>query len=629
MKYRWMVSEDAGATFARQVTPAGVSNPLFEWSKETGSARAGKRLKLASSLTFSAKDDYEYLKARKMSEGECASVPIRFELRCGGVWEVLWTGRFPAGGGRWDLRKCHFTIKPQADDRFTCVLERQDVKTNLMNAGVVTVRVALIPSLEFGTCTTVGANPAPIDGCEEFYGVPGSILGPLVDGWDNATTSQVAPGSSQVNFYWRERTSTECVDDTPVPPIGSGWEVLEDNCATDGTAVYVRQPVISWPFDAPVAGDVVDGENVPPDDTCNWVFMGMGGVVDPFDPDNVYPVPYYVCIESADTEDLTRGRTLESCLDLLIGRMECGLSGIRSDFFGINPPGDAPGYVAGLNYVTGLPTQTEGVIVLQKTDVIDPDATQPATRGEMTFKEMMNLLGVLYQVLWDIDADGYLRIEHYIYWNSQLGIDLTTGYETVEPLVYDALNDEVPNVERATFQEAQGVDFIGKGILYTGPCVTDRGEGGEVEYSAKDLTTDVNMILSDPTLVSRKGFVFIASVFNGSEYDAIVDQGAISGNFAANTPLSWANLQRDFWTWNRYLPEGNMNGSDVTFDGFRPTKVQEDVTVKCFACDVLNFNADRLVRTKLGDEHFDVDATVEKATLDTNGNLRLSLRYSV
>ena len=629
MTYRWMVSEDGGATFARQVTPSGVTNPLFEWSKENGSARAGKRLKLASSLTFSAKDDYQYLKGRKDATGECEPIPIRFELKCSGVWEVLWTGRFAAGGGRWDLRKCLFTIKPQADDRFTCILERQDIKTNLMNAGVVTVRVATIPSLEFGTCTTIGTTPTPIDACEEFYGVPGSVLGPLVNGWDNATTSQAAPGPSQVNFYWREYTSTECVDDTPVPPIGSGWELITDNCSTDGTAVYARQPVISWPFDEPTPGTVVDGVNIPPDDTCSWVFMGMGGVEDPFDPETTHPLPYYVCVQSAETQDLTRGRTLESCLELLVDRMGCGIAGIRSDFFGINPVGDAPGYVAGLNYVTGQATQTEGLVLFQKTDVIDPDAAQPAIRGEMTFKEMMVLLGLLYQVLWDIDDEGYLRIEHYVYWNSQLGLDLTTTNEVVESLIYDALNDEVPNVERATFEEAQGSDFIGKGIVYSGPCVTAIGESGEIEYTAKAVTTDVNMILSDPTSVSRKGFVLIACTYNGSEYDAIIDQGAITGDFIANAPLSWANLQRDFWTWNRYLPTGNMNGQDVTFDGFRPTKEQEEITVKCHGCGVLQFSADQLVRSTLGDQHFGVDGTVEKATFDTSGNLRMSLRYSV
>ena len=105
---------------------------------------------------------------------------------------------------------------------------------------------------------------------------------------------------------------------------------------------------------------------------------------------------------------------MEGAAEYLVEQTGCPIEGVRSDFFGWDAPGDAPGYVAGENYVTGEVTQTEGLMMVQKSDVMDPSASNPATIGEMTFKEFMSMLRIMFDCYWDIDANGYIRIEHWI-----------------------------------------------------------------------------------------------------------------------------------------------------------------------------------------------------------------------
>lgn len=630
MKKRWQISSDGGTVW-RTVHPINGDKHRISQERDLETGCIGFRKKLTSDLVFQDNqrlgiDDYTYLRAfEEDPDLRCSELLVALQFQCSGTWTEFYRGKFSAGSCKWELGACVVTVKPETVDKYTCLLEKAKVKRNILQAAVVDASYVALPSLEFGTCTTLGFIPTPLGDCDEFFGPGGTPSDPPIDGWQGATTSQVAPGPSQVNFYWRERVETECVGGSPSPPPGVGWSMLQDNCATTGTAIYVRQPLISWPFDPPSAGTIVDGINTPPDTTCQWVFMGMGGIDDPFTPDND-AVPYYVCIDSATQTEINRARTLQSATEYIIEESGCDLLGTRSDFFDWNAPGDAPGYVSGENYITGTTSQTDALVILQKSDVIDPNASNPATIGEITFLEMMTALRVMFRCYWDIDDDGYVRIEHWHYWLYQQGLDLPVMYDAkvIEPLTYTHLGDEIPRIERAVFMEAQGRDFVGKDILYSGPCVNTE----EVkEWSPGKITTDVSFIDTDPTSISKDGFVILAADLASGVYQTIVDVGAITGNFTSNAPLSWANLERDFWTWDRYLPTGNMNGADVAFDGYLPNIEQEQVSVT-LCCELLTFDPSETVNTSLG-ERLDAEAIVESVQHDIPANrTRLTMRYA-
>lgn len=626
MNKRWSISLDGGATWVA-ITPSNEGRLKIIEAPDLDNGQVFFRKKLTGNVILSGND---YLLVRPFEVNpalRCNTLLMRVEIKCGASWREFWRGDFSAGSGKWDLGNCTFQIKPETVDRYSCLLRKMNVKHNILQVAPTVVKVYALPSLEFGTCTTVGFTPAPSDGCDQFYeSFPGS---PFINGWDGATTSQVAPGDSQVNFYWREKVETECVGGNPVPPPGSGWVLLSNDCGTTGTAVYARQPLISWPFDPPQAGTVVNGVNVPPDNSCNWVYMGMGGVDDPFTPEQD-AVPYYVCINSASSQENDAARPISSVLQYLVDKSGCGLAGVRSDFYEINPPGDAIGYSPGTNYVTGGQNQHNALVMLQKSDAKNPTATNPATIGEMTLAEMFKFLLECHQVYWTIDNGGYVRLEHWNHWTRNQGIDIRTLSDTVEPLAYKHSNEKTPRIERGRWMEALGRDFVGKDIIYNSPCASPEDESGSVlEHSPGRITTDISYVLTDPVPISNDGFVVLATRFDGASYNTIIDQGAITGNFISNAPMSWANLQRDFWTWNRFLLFGEMNGAAQIFDGIRPNITQDKISI-ALCCQIMAFDPRDYLTTELGQRLGGLGGIIESLEYDlVQDRIEITTQYTL
>lgn len=186
----------------------------------------------------------------------------------------------------------------------------------------------------------------------------------------------------------------------------------------------------------------------------------------------------------------------------------------------------------------------------------------------------------------------------------------------------------MPRYERPKWSQAQGLDFLGADVEYTGPCVSTDGENDVREYNAGPFMTDISFIITDPDAINKQGFTLLATAFDGVAYNTIIDQGALSGNFVTNAPLSWANLERDFWTWDRFLPSGIMNRQAVVFNGFVPNIEQKNVFLK-FCCAYLDYDSSLRVQTSLGNKLGGINAFVKRAEYDeaTEG-LTLTLRYA-
>lgn len=582
-----------------------------------------KRRKLATDLVFVGAD-FDYFRAiERDATRRCEEIFIRRQWKCGGVWKTIWTGSFSTGSGSWDFDNCQFTVKPEVVDRYTCLIKNLQRKFNALQVGPVDAAAVIIPSLEIAICTTVGFTPDPLDGCDQFGDITTSSW---IDGWTPATTSIVGPGPSQINFFWRERRQTFCVNGNPVPPPGSGWTLFQDNCGVDGTAVYVRPTTISWTFGAPQAGTMLDGQPLPPDSSCVWTFVGIGGVDDPFAAGDDR-LPYYVCLSAGDATELNRSRLLMDVLRYGLQQAGCPVADVVSDFFEENPVGDSPGYVSGKNYVTSEDNEVSALLLLQNSDAADPDATNPATLGEMTLKDLLMMLVQSFQVLWDIDADGNLRIEHWSYWNYPVGLVLQDYEKRVEPLAYRHSNNEVPPQERLSFQQAQGRDFVGVDIEYSGPCVLQDSEAKE--YSVPGFTSDLAFMITDPTEVTKTGFTVLASQFDGIRYNVLLRHGALSGDLLTNGPLSVANLQDAFWRHNRYLPTGRMNKVDETFLGILPNTEQSGVGLS-LCCDAAGVDSSKRVKTVLGTTRLGgIDAFLRRMEIDEGSEwVSLTLRYA-
>jgi hypothetical protein len=634
------------------------------------------RRKLTNDIVFSGSDFDYFLAIERQASRRCEELTIRRQWKCNGVWKTIWTGTFSTGSGEWDFDRCEFTVRPDVLDEYTCIMRAMNTRVNVLGADQVLTTASIAVDVEFGFsysffpsagtgpvlyATQVdmvngsnggingwgvaaggynignltqefSSNPPPVPlttlaASGEMSGFDGSALAiSMMD----AILTYVGPfiGDTVLDFtiyrhvWWRERRTTTCEFGVPFPPTGTGWALVADNCGVDGTALYGRTPLFAYTGGNAGASGIISPS--PPTDPCS-TYEPAGE----FGFDNR---PMFVCFDANGTDpiELNRSRLFEDCANLILSASGCG-GRVRSDFFEWDPVGDAPGYVPGDNYVTGLMSQVNALLLIQNSDALDPTASNPATLGEMTLKEMLVFMLYEFQVFWAIDADGNMRFEHWIYWTFPVGLNVAT-YATddkSEPMSYAHLSIEVPRQERLKAAHASYEDFVGKDIIYSGPCVSRDGENDVKEYNLGPFTTDITFIFTDPDSISKTGFTVLATVFDGIDtYVTILDDGALTGSTVTNAPLSTANVQRDYWTWNRLLPTGNMNNEDTVFDGIQANIEQRNVFLK-FCCDYVNFNSSERVTTRLGFKLGSINAFIRRAEFDeaTDG-MTLTLRYA-
>jgi hypothetical protein len=560
-----VLAEDTTNIFTIEVHPANTADVKFSQERDLDNGQIFFRTKLATDLVFGGRGnsaDFDMLWEERRRDG-CAKLYIRMERRKAGQWRVEWTGRFAPGACRFDLDRCIATVRPEVIDRYTCLLESLNRKENVLRVGSVDAQAAIVFPLEFGACYF-----------EDFTGESACATLFLYGGSTWTAVDDMGYGIGLYRIYARRREVTICMDGTPVPPPGGGWTLETNNCAVDGTAIYTKALTGGEIFTLNITGVVgtcVDGVATPPAAACGAYVL----VVDCADADP----PVYVCL-GATPFPLSGARTLLSVTEFLLRQSNCAVTPeVVSDFLEWNPAGDATGYAAGINYVTGLANQHNHLVVIQNSDAIDPGASEPATRGEMTLGQVLELLNKSAQLFWDITDANELRIEHWTYRAEPIGLDLAAVVRGSEPLAFAPTRDRAPRFEAAKWQTAQAQDFVGLDIEYTGPCVAEGASTRNVDLPY--FITDITYINDEPDDIPKDGFTVLACSEDSGMYSVLIDIGAISDTYVSNAPMSWANLQRDFWQHNRFLFAGRMNGEDVTFLGVRPTVEQGNVVVAC------------------------------------------------
>jgi hypothetical protein len=682
MVKRWQTCTD-NTSWDRTVTVENGNRATIREQRDLESGQIFFRKKLTKALEF-AGDDFTYFYGfERVASRRCELIYIRLQFKCGASWVTYWTGTFSAGSGKWNLGACRFEVMPETLDKYSCILEKKDFKQNILLTEQVDAEASLAIDVEFTyslsdelfagngaiyieDVTAVNSGNNGINswehmGSDSFWIGSVTFQGLEVAMGDYSSVTYVGEGTpvdqahvnSLVNqwiifspngpggilgvedelyefrvyrhTWWRQRFLATCEYGDPVMPAGIDWVLLTDECDTLGYATWVRPPQFTYTGNNRLyGGTYVSGDARPPYevlDCSSWIYVADDYIAGS-------RIPLYICYthEDSNTFELPHSRLIENAGNYIIGRMDCGDMIMRSDFFEWDPYGDAPGYTTGFNYVTGATNQVSNLVILQKTDAINPDATDQATIGEMTFSEFMRMMFTMFRVYWDIDNNGDVRLEHWSYWALQPGMDLTTLDSTIEPQVYTHTSDDIPRIERAKFMEAQGNDFVGKDIRYSGPCIF----GDKVQdISPGKITTDITYILTDPTEISKDGFAVLATNLVDGVYVTIIAQGAVSFTTTTNAPLSWANLQRDFWTWDRPFRYGNMNSVDTEFDGYLPNIEQEDVSAS-LCCDLLRFDPRDYMTTQLGIRIGSPRALVESVDHDIDQDVsKFILRYAL
>lgn len=326
--------------------------------------------------------------------------------------------------------------------------------------------------------------------------------------------------------------------------------------------------------------------------------------------------PFYWCPSGTD-KTYSKGTLLSSAIQYLINQMGCGLT-IASDFFEWNAVGDATGYVAGTNYITGSQQLLTYLSIHQKADVIDTSNLEVIpSLWNVTFNDLMERLFIIFEVVWFIDSNGLFRLEHINYFNRTLGLDLTSAtYRkyTLGTNKYNYLKNIMPKYERYKWSEAQLLDFVGAEISYEGSlCVSSKKNENIKTYDANDIATDIHYISNFPDDISKDGFVLMVNAISGGGYVVMMEAGLLSGITLANAHLSWANLHYNYHRYNRVLDSGKMNLTTTAFLSTRRTKKQVPVRFP-FCCGDTFDPLNNYFTTDIG------NGVVEKAKLNVRTN---------
>jgi hypothetical protein len=275
------------------------------------------------------------------------------------------------------------------------------------------------------------------------------------------------------------------------------------------------------------------------------------------------------------------------------------------------------------NPITGIGNRYNYLTIAQKSDILYPTSSNPATKGLMSFNGMMEILKAM-NLRWEYAADpDILTIEHISAWDMVSAID-TRGQDLMRSNnKFRFVHEEIVKEERFKWMEAYYDDFVGLPIVYDSPAAT----ADPVEF-ALNVTTDIEYIrkaIKDDEMqkISPDGWVLFSTYLSGTSYYININGGQLEGKARFNADLSWSRLHRLFFKHDRQLPTGNMNGALTTFYSSKKIKEQQANIIYCS-----DLNPNRGIITELGEDYFGGErGEIKKAVIKPYGEINLTLIY--
>lgn len=621
----------------RYVDPLNFYNTKFIWEKQSDEIFFRKKLngKLKFNNPDSTNNDFNYF-IDYILANECCKVLFIIEKRCSDLgydtlrteqnWNIEWRGYLTHNMGKWNLSHCDVETGIEVDDNYTCLLDNKTEDVNVLD-GTETHSVSIQQETGFEYAECCADQDAVLMGlyqddsdCGLYYNPTGgptnSTLLQNLDMGDCGKTIGVGVGA------WGIKKLVVTID--PGNPGGHCVEGGTNFCITGTFCItYIREFIITFDLDGAPQEPNAAGGNTWINDSAltiaglpatKWVrnpSTTYNENVFDFDCSHFHETPSVLTFDYSDSIPEPTITTYDTGRDFgdvcaLLSTDKCGeIAGIRSDFFEINPPGDTPGYVAGVNYVTGDQNKLKYLSLIQMSDYVDPTADQPAFIGYITFEQMAALWRIAFNAYWFVDDEGYVRVEHISWFLRNATIDTTTNAgnnklrnKGLKIFIYD--REDIPIREEFKWQHQGSLDFVGFPIKYSSPCVNPKNiRTNNIEGFSTDTT--FLTFLSDPE--DREGFVLIArDPDNITQIDK--EAGKVSTLTLNNAHLSWANLHYNYHRHDRWLLSGNMNQIDENFFSAKKTKRQVPIRFAGGCCSNINPMTD-LVVSELGNGQVD------------------------
>lgn len=527
--------------------------------------------------------DYERL-------SQVASRDIKLSIKIDRITDIgteeLWLGYFSLSDGKHNPSKGIFSVTPTVDDAYRTILENKDYEINIANLygrEVLTVNFRSETILAISNITQLSAddykleNPYPSirQSWDLYTAYPVAEISETnqeyegVNYWDNYTGRFLDLYGEDIGLYriwiWRKEIFRE--------DPGAGWQ----------DEAYFNNPGV---WSKPVSEKQIIETQV-----GNGRALRFTDVIQ-------YIVRYIMNLNQKTAK-------------------------YRSTFFDSDPtpeskfstpmPYDSTKTYSELvseNYVTGETNILTGLCFFPKSEV--PIRSDRATVCMISFSDLIDGLKNLFNVDWYIDDEGYLRIEHYSWFDEDsISIDLTTLSDgryinKLTETTYD--KGEMPSRDHFTMPDTGGVDFRGKDIIYD----QARGVDDQREISTS-ISTDIEYIIHHEDKVDFEKYAMVVT----SGGVILSETGELSGREIANGHLSWANLHKRYWMHGRPYKNGNINGVDVDFKGFVPTVIQQEIIFPALSVDPM-----KLIKTEVGSGR-----PLEMSYRFSDSTYRVSLAY--
>lgn len=588
--------------------PYNFADITFEYPQVEGQFFFRREMK--GELIFIG-DDYDYFKAR-YDLGAYCDVYYLYIQKYYGTWDTDWEGYFSLTDCKFDFETCQVKVTPTVIDRYSCLLKNWDTKINVLNQEKATITSDLMSKIEFAPIgiLTSAEIPQPI-----------GYIYPYSDGVEfqyiHRTTETVGVQDYTFMTYAREAILLP----SGITPVGSNWQIVTS------TNDYIVPPLSTYPY-IPIFNYLY-----PLDGMVKWArrisdSMSYPAFDDVYHSDIKEDLEYFNYYGEYTTQGswrinkhlnikktyynyqhFTQSIDYNSCFDLNDSIIYL-LEQTCSDFEGSNLVSDF--LTNSTNPVTETTSNTDNLYLIQKSDAKRPGASNPATKGEITFKELMDNLYIMFQLWWYIDDSNDLVILHQSEIEQLAGLDITAYLEALHKKKITFNSDLLYRYEQWQFAEANGDDFIGMPIEYDENC-TKKDDNKTKSYITSIITTDLAYIQTNQDKISDEGFVVIAT--DGS--DVLTEDGAITGETQLNGHLAIANLLDKYWRHNRPLSTGYMNGALETFESTQKIRKLDEISIQY--CEN-SFDPKDTITTELG------TAIVNNATFKPfNNELKLNL----
>ena len=497
----------------------------FEWVKDESFVYY--RLDIKDKIKFSRKEDFDLVML--MEDDECGEITIEVEQYCSDGYSEYWRGIFSIFDCTINKTRCWLEVKPTSDDPYRCFDEASKEEVSTFFSQVVSTS-GLYGEIEEVTCISVASN-ANCNDYQAMLQLPGSacLLNPTqwclkenivqLNGNVNPTTPCSGTNNSlrQDSTWYREvLLDVPCIAGSPsTPTFGSGWQLLEDNCSSDGT--------------------------------CSW----------------------WRCPDSgAENREYLTGRKLDVFLSKIMTEMGCGLT-VKSDFFNINAQGDAPQNIA-YDYAQ---LYLRNITVHQKSDIKRKNSLSPSSDPAWRFKptDWFSDLEKIFNVRYAIEGNQFI-IEHYSFFTSDLGPDMT---DTPMFLQFDYSGNENIKTEKFFWMdELVSFTFRANDIVYScgkeeteQRCTLVTTDIPFIEDEENDeKVSDEGFVIISNDLVS--GDLIIIDSNDPMRWVKLHENLHKHGRLYRSGKIN--NSQQDFLSWIPYKKQESFKVDHCCGDAFNP-----------------------------------------------------------